>query len=84
MRSTRVILSYLTLNVRHCSLCNNCNRYVFILLTEMTDPQEIQDEPYLGTFDIILLIALGIGAIYWWFRNNKQEERPPTRSYAIQ
>ena len=59
----------------------------------MTDPQEIpasaqeppaQDEPFFGTVDIILLVALFIGAIYYLLFRNKKEEKPPTRSYAIQ
>ena len=59
----------------------------------MSDPQEIpateeaaaQDDPYLGTVDIILLVALAIGALYWlFFKRNKKEEKPATRSYAIQ
>lgn len=58
----------------------------------MSDPQEVpapeeaaaQDEPFLGTVDIVLLIALAIGAIYWLFKRNRREERPATRSYAIQ
>lgn len=59
---------------------------LFILLTEMTETQEIpaQDDPILGTMDIIILIALVIGATYWWFKKNRTEEKPATRSYAIQ
>lgn len=43
-----------------------------------------QDEPFLGTVDIILLVALLIGGIYWLLKRNKKEEKPATRSYAIQ
>lgn len=52
----------------------------------MTETQEIsQDEPFLGTIDIILLIALVIGGGYWLlFRRNRREERPAARSYSIQ
>lgn len=61
----------------------------------MSEPQEIpvetdavqdavQDEPFLGTVDIILLVAMLIGALYYLFKRNKKEERPATRSYAIQ
>lgn len=55
----------------------------------MTDSQEIpvppaQEEPFLGTIDIILLVALLIGGIYYLFKRNRPEERPATRSYAIQ
>lgn len=53
----------------------------------MADTQELpaaQDEPWLGTVDIILLISLLVGGIYWVFFRNKKEEKPVTRSYAIQ
>lgn len=54
----------------------------------MSDTQEIPtaapDEPFLGTVDIVLLVALIIGGIYWLFKRNAQEEKPVTRSYAIQ
>lgn len=54
----------------------------------MTEAQEIpsavQDEPFLGTIDIILLVALMIGGVYWLFKRNRKEEKPVTRSYAIQ
>lgn len=44
-----------------------------------------QDEPFLGTVDIILLGALLVGGIYWvFFKRNKKDEKPVTRSYAIQ
>lgn len=43
-----------------------------------------QDEPFLGTVDIILLVALLIGGVYWLFKRNRKEEKPATRSYAIQ
>lgn len=43
-----------------------------------------QDEPFLGTVDIILLVALLIGGIYWLIKRNRKEEKPATRSYAIQ
>lgn len=59
------------------------------LFAEMSDTQEkeipaAQDEPFLGTVDIILLVVLLIGAIYWLLKRNKKEEKPVTRSYAIQ
>lgn len=54
----------------------------------MTETQDIpisaQDEPFLGTIDIILLIALLVGGVYWLIKRNKKEEKPATRSYAIQ
>lgn len=57
----------------------------------MSEPQEIpaevdavQDEPYLGTVDIILLVLMLIGGLYYLFKRNKKEEKPATRSYAIQ
>lgn len=51
----------------------------------MAETQEIpQDEPWLGTVDIILLAALCVGGVYWLFKRNKKEEKPVTRSYAIQ
>lgn len=57
----------------------------FILVTDMAETQEIpQDEPWLGTVDIILLAALCVGGVYWLFKRNKKEEKPVTRSYAIQ
>lgn len=43
-----------------------------------------QNEPFLGTVDIILLVALVIGGVYWLFKRNRKEEKPATRSYAIQ
>lgn len=51
---------------------------------EIPAGQEAQDEPILGTFDIILLIGLVIGGVYYLFKRNKKEEKPATRSYAIQ
>lgn len=55
-------------------------------MADAQDAQEIpaQDEPYLGTVDIILLIGLLIGGVYWLLKRNKKEEKPATRSYAIQ
>lgn len=50
---------------------------------EMSSPSG-QDEPFLGTVDIILLVALLVGGVYWLFKRNKKEEKPATRSYAIQ
>lgn len=47
-------------------------------------PAATQDEPLLGTVDIVLLVALLIGGIYWLFKRNAKEEKPATRSYAIQ
>lgn len=47
-------------------------------------PPTGEDEPFLGTVDIILLIALAIGGVYWLYKRNKKEEKPATRSYAIQ
>lgn len=56
--------------------------------TDMSETQEIptsvQDEPFLGTIDIILLVALLFGGVYWLIKRNKKEEKPATRSYAIQ
>lgn len=57
-------------------------------LSDMPDTPEIptpaQDEPFLGTIDIILLIALAIGAIYYLFKRSRQEEKPAPRTYSIQ
>lgn len=54
----------------------------------MTETQEIpaaaQDEPFLGTIDIVLLIALLVGGLYWLFRRNRKEDVPVPRTYAIQ
>lgn len=50
---------------------------------EMPSPSA-EDEPFLGTVDIILLVALLIGGVYWLIKRNKKEEKPATRSYAIQ
>lgn len=47
-------------------------------------PAATPDEPFLGTFDIVLLGALLVGGIYWLYKRNRREERPVTRSYAIQ
>lgn len=47
-------------------------------------PSAAQDEPLLGTVDIVLLVALLVGGIYWLFKRNAKEEKPVTRSYAIQ
>lgn len=52
--------------------------------TPEMSPTSGQDEPFLGTVDIILLVALLIGGIYWLLKRNKKEEKPATRSYAIQ
>lgn len=41
------------------------------------------DEPFLGPLDIVILITLLTGAVYWLYRNKKKEE-PVTRSYSIQ
>lgn len=57
-------------------------------LSEMADTSEIptaaQDEPFLGTIDIVLLIALAIGAVYWLFKRTTKEDKPPPRTYSIQ
>lgn len=45
---------------------------------------QTQDEPLLGKVDIILLIALLVGGVYWLFKRYRKEEKPVTRSYAIQ
>lgn len=54
----------------------------------MTETKEIptssQDEPILGTIDLILLVALLTGAMWWLFKRNRKEEKPVTRSYSIQ
>lgn len=54
----------------------------------MTEPQEApaaaQDEPFFGTFDLILLAALFIGGVWWLWKRTQKEEKPVTRSYAIQ
>lgn len=55
-----------------------------IMTDEQATPASAHDEPFLGTVDIILLVALLIGGVYWLIKRNKKEEKPPTRSYAIQ
>lgn len=43
------------------------------------------DEPFLGPVDIVLLVALLGGAIYWMFFKNKKKEEPSSiKSYSIQ
>lgn len=54
----------------------------------MTDPQEVpapvEDDPFLGTVDLILLVVLIAGGIWWLLKRKQKEEKPVTRSYAIQ
>lgn len=54
----------------------------------MSEPKEIPtespDEPFLGTVDLILLVVLLIGGVYWLFKRTRKEEKPVTRSYSIQ
>lgn len=61
------------------------------MLPDMTDTpasaqDEVpaQDESLFGTVDLILLFALLVGGLYWLFKRNRKEEKPVTRSYAIQ
>lgn len=61
------------------------------MLLDMTDTpasaqDEVpaQDESLFGTVDLILLFALLVGGLYWLFKRNRKEEKPVTRSYAIQ
>lgn len=42
------------------------------------------DEPFLGTLDIILLIALAAGGLYYLFNRTTKKEEKPERSYSIQ
>lgn len=60
-------------------------------LSDMADTSEIpeiptagQDEPFLGTIDMVLLIALAIGAVYYLYKRSTKEEKPAPRSYSIQ
>lgn len=61
-------------------------------LSDMADTPEIptelptaaQDEPFLGTIDIVLLIALAIGAVYYLIKRSTKEEKPAPRTYSIQ
>jgi len=59
-----------------------------MLNSTMTETKEIPtsapDEPFLGTIDLILLVVLLIGGVYWLLKRNRKEEKPPTRSYSIQ
>lgn len=56
-----------------------------LFLQEMTETQDIpQDEPFLGTIDILLLIGLVVGGAYWLMKRNRKEEKPAPRSYSIQ
>lgn len=47
-------------------------------------PASGQDESLFGTVDLILLFALLVGGLYWLFKRNRKEDKPATRSYAIQ
>lgn len=42
------------------------------------------DEPFLGTLDIILLIALAAGGLYYLFTRQTKKAEPEKRSYSIQ
>lgn len=42
------------------------------------------DEPFLGPLDIVLLIGLLIGGIYWLLSNRKKEQASQVKSYSIQ
>lgn len=42
------------------------------------------DEPFLGSLDIILLVGLLIGAVYYLLSKRKREETSTVRSYSIQ
>lgn len=46
--------------------------------------QEVADEAWLGTFDIILLAAMLIGGIYWLLKRNQKVEQPVKPSFFIQ
>lgn len=54
----------------------------------MADTPEIQtaaqDEPFLGTVDIVLLIAFAVGAAYYLYKRITKEEKPAPRTYSIQ
>lgn len=43
----------------------------------------VGDEPFLGTLDIAILVALIAGATWYFMRSRKKEEEP-IRSYSIQ
>lgn len=42
------------------------------------------EEPFLGTLDIVLLIALAAGGLYYLFTRQTKKEEKPERSYSIQ
>lgn len=42
------------------------------------------EEPFLGTFDIVLLIVLLGGAAWYILRRRNQQEVQPERTYSIQ
>lgn len=46
--------------------------------------QEMVDEAWLGTFDIILLVAMLIGGLYWLFKRNQKVAPPVKPSFTIQ
>lgn len=42
------------------------------------------EEPFLGTVDIILLVAMIAGGAWYLFKKQTQKEEKPERSYSIQ
>ncbi|XP_049310045.1 NADPH--cytochrome P450 reductase isoform X1 [Bactrocera dorsalis] len=62
------------------------NRYTCILIemsAEKIEEIPVGDEPFLGTLDIAILVALIAGATWYFMRSRKKEEEP-IRSYSIQ
>lgn len=44
----------------------------------------VEEEPFLGTIDYILIVVL-LAAAYWYlFKRQKKEDASPARSYSIQ
>lgn len=44
----------------------------------------VEEEPFLGTLDIILLAALLGGGLWYLFNKQTKKEEKPERSYSIQ
>lgn len=42
------------------------------------------EEPFLGPLDIVLLVFLLVGAVWWLLSNRKREQASQVKSYSIQ
>ena len=56
---------------------------ILVVKAEEEKKEEEEEEPFLGVLDYILLVVLGVGAVYWFFGRETKKE-PSVQSYVIQ